>query len=38
MTLETDGYANILAEFKERIASAQIRAAVAVNTELVRLY
>lgn len=31
-------YAVILADFKERIQSAQIRAAVAVNTELVRLY
>jgi predicted nuclease of restriction endonuclease-like (RecB) superfamily len=38
MTLERDGYAAILADFKERISSAQIRAAVAVNTELVRLY
>ena len=38
MTLERDPYNATLAEFKERIASAQIRAAVAVNTELVRLY
>ena len=33
-----DGYAELLAELKERIRTAQTRAALAVNSELVWLY
>ena len=33
-----DGYASLLAELKERIRSARLKAAVAVNQELVLLY
>ena len=36
--LEAEGYLTVLAELRDRIGSAQVRAAVAVNTELVRLY
>ncbi len=36
--LEAEGYHTVLAELRDRIGSAQVRAAVAVNTELVRLY
>ena len=32
------GYADLLSALKERIKSAQIRAALAVNSELIRLY
>jgi DUF1016 N-terminal domain len=39
-TLEQDaeGYASLLAELKERIRTARLRAAVAVNQELILLY
>lgn len=33
-----DGYASLLAELKERIRAARVRAAVAVNRELILLY
>lgn len=36
--LVAESYAGLLAEFKERIGQAQIRAATRVNTELVLLY
>jgi hypothetical protein len=32
------GFANLLADVKQRIQAAQTRAMLAVNTELVRLY
>ncbi|MBX9625551.1 MAG: hypothetical protein K2X82_17220 [Gemmataceae bacterium] len=32
------GYADLLAEVKQRVRAAQVRAAVAVNRELVTLY
>jgi predicted nuclease of restriction endonuclease-like (RecB) superfamily len=35
---EPDDYATLLLELKDRIASAQVRAAIAANTELVTLY
>jgi predicted nuclease of restriction endonuclease-like (RecB) superfamily len=35
---EPDDYAGLLLELQQRIASAQVRAVVAVNTELVALY
>jgi predicted nuclease of restriction endonuclease-like (RecB) superfamily len=35
---ESDHYATLLLDLKDRIASAQVRAAIAVNTELVSLY
>ncbi|NJL65688.1 MAG: DUF1016 domain-containing protein [Microcoleus sp. SM1_3_4] len=40
MTFEVvpEGYGNLLADLKERIRSAQVRAALAVNRELVLLY
>jgi predicted nuclease of restriction endonuclease-like (RecB) superfamily len=37
-TPSTETYAALLASIKERIASAQVRAALAVNRELVLLY
>jgi hypothetical protein len=33
-----DGYASLLAELKERIRTARLKAAVAVNEELILLY
>src|SRR5829696_10323214 len=35
---EDDGYAHLLAELKERIRTARLKAAVAVNQELILLY
>ena len=35
---ENDGYAHLLAELKERIRTARLKAAVAVNQELILLY
>ncbi|WP_114859759.1 PDDEXK nuclease domain-containing protein [Azospirillum brasilense] len=35
---DSDGYASLLAELKERIRTARLRAAVAVNQELILLY
>lgn len=37
-TSDIVGYEDLLAELKTRISSAQLRAAVAVNKELVLLY
>lgn len=38
MELQTQSYAKLLADIRERIQSAQVRAALAVNQELVLLY
>lgn len=38
LTSAPKGYAEWLGELKSRIQSAQVRAALAVNSELVRLY
>lgn len=36
--LKTNGYFKILSELKQKVRSAQIKASVAVNTELITLY
>lgn len=36
--VEVDGYADLLAELKARVRATQVRAARAVNTEVLRLY
>ena len=36
--LKTNGYFKTLSELKEKVRSAQIRASVSVNTELIKLY